>query len=72
MVDIRRWEDSGKWVEVDMDLCNGASDCALVCPADAYQVDNGVLGFVYIGDCMACGACQDQCPNDAILIHWAW
>ena len=72
MSNIKRWEDAGQWIEVDMDLCKGAGNCALACPSDAYLVGDGALEKVYIGDCSECGACQGACPHDAILNHWAW
>jgi len=72
MSNVKRWQEGDQWIEVDMDLCSGAGDCANACPSDAYQVGNGTLKMVYIADCSACGACQDQCPEEAILNHWAW
>jgi NAD-dependent dihydropyrimidine dehydrogenase PreA subunit len=72
MTNLKRWEDANQWIEVDMDLCTGAGDCANACPSDAYQISDGKLETVYIGDCSECGACQDECPHNAILSHWAW
>lgn len=67
-----RWEEADQWVEVDLALCNGAGQCAHICPADVYKIVDGEVKADSIGECVACGACQDVCPNDVILRHWAW
>jgi len=72
MADIRKWEDAGQWVEVDLDLCMGAAECVEVCPVGVYEVVEGKVRAENIGECIACGACEEVCPNDAILFHWAW
>ena len=72
MVDIKRFEDSEAWVETDLDLCAAAGDCVEVCPADVYDIVDGKVNADNIGECIECGACEDTCPNDAILKHWAW
>ena len=34
MSNVKRWEEADQWVEIDLGLCNGAGQCADVCPAD--------------------------------------
>ncbi len=72
MPDAKRWEKADQWVEIDLDLCNGAGACVDVCPVDVYQVVDGKVKADTIGECVECGACQGECPNNAILRHWAW
>lgn len=72
MANIRKWEDIDQWVEIDLDLCVGAAECVEVCPADVYEVIDGKVSAENIGECIECGACEDVCPNNAILFHWAW
>ncbi len=72
MPNAQRWEEADQWVEIDLKLCNGAGQCVDVCPADVYQVVDGKVKADNIVECIECGACQDVCPNNAILRHWAW
>ena len=72
MSNVKRWEEADQWVEIDLSLCNGAGNCADVCPESVYQVVDGKVKSDSIGECVECGACQDECPNNAILRHWAW
>jgi phytoene dehydrogenase-like protein/NAD-dependent dihydropyrimidine dehydrogenase PreA subunit len=67
-----RWEEADQWVEIDLSLCTGASQCSDVCPVGVYQVFDGKVKVDAIGECIGCGACQDICPSGAILRHWAW
>lgn len=72
MSNVKRWEEADQWVEIDLGLCTAAGQCADVCPADVYQVVEGKVKADNIGECVECGACQGECPNNAILRHWAW
>ena len=72
MPDAKRWGEADQWVEIDPGFCTGAAQCADVCPADVYQVVDGKVEAGNIGECVECGACQEECPSNAILRHWAW
>ena len=72
MTDIKRWETGGHFVEIDLDLCVAAAECLNVCPADVYDLVDGKVVAENIGECIACMACQDACPEKAILKHSAW
>ena len=72
MVKIKKWENEGHWVEVDLDLCIGAGECVRVCPVEVYELIDGIVISENIGACTDCSACQDVCPTNAILKHSAW
>jgi len=68
----KKWESNDHWVEINLDLCQGAGDCVEVCPVEVYDLDDGIVNATNIGECIDCMACQDICPYDAILKHSAW
>ncbi len=72
MTNIRKWEENENWVEIDLDLCTGVAECINVCPAEVYDLIDRKVIAENIGECIQCLACQDACPNNAILKHFAW
>ena len=72
MVNIKRWEDDDKWVEIDLDLCTGSGECVDVCPEECYEVVDGKVNANNIGACIECAACDGVCPNDALLDQNSW
>jgi NAD-dependent dihydropyrimidine dehydrogenase PreA subunit len=72
VAETKKWAEGDCFVEIDLALCKGDSKCADDCPADVYSVTDGKVIAENIGDCVACGACQGVCPNNAILSHSAW
>ena len=72
MANKKKWEDNGKWVEIDLDLCAGAAECVNVCPSEVYSLVDGKVVAENIGECVQCLACQGSCPANAILSHSAW
>jgi NAD-dependent dihydropyrimidine dehydrogenase PreA subunit len=72
MPNIKKWEETDHWVEIDLDLFIGAGECVNICPMSVYEIINGKLVANNIIECIECGACRDACPNKAILRHWAW
>lgn len=72
MPNVRKYENAGIWVEIDLDLCSGAGACVDVCPVGVYEVKSSKVNADKIGECAECGSCKDECPNGAILGHSAW
>ncbi|GBD83636.1 acetyl-CoA decarbonylase/synthase complex subunit gamma [bacterium BMS3Abin02] len=59
-------------VELLIDRCTGAAQCVLVCPRDVL-VMNGHIRKVEIvrpANCILCGACIVQCPEDALRFRF--
>jgi NAD-dependent dihydropyrimidine dehydrogenase PreA subunit len=48
--------------------CNGCGMCAAVCPHGVFAVTNRHASLVRLEACMECGACQVNCPTDAITV----
>ncbi|MCA9541843.1 MAG: 4Fe-4S binding protein [Myxococcales bacterium] len=60
-------------IELIEDRCTGAADCVQVCPRDVLQM-NGKRRLVEIRrpeQCIQCGACIVQCPEDALRFRYA-
>jgi NAD-dependent dihydropyrimidine dehydrogenase PreA subunit len=59
-------------VELVTDRCTGAAECVQVCPRDVLAM-NGPRRKVEIArpdDCIRCGACIVQCPEDALRFRF--
>jgi NAD-dependent dihydropyrimidine dehydrogenase PreA subunit len=42
--------------------------CADVCPHAVFAMDGQVVKVIRSENCMECGACQRNCPTDAIEV----
>lgn len=72
MADRVKFEDGEAWVTIDMDLCAGIAACVDVCPVECYKLVDGKVNADRIGECIECLACENICPEEAILEHFAW
>lgn len=43
--------------------------CIRVCPHQVFEQNGKVAELVHPADCMECGACQLNCPQDAIKVE---
>lgn len=61
-------EDRRLRIALDPEQCIGAGDCEEVCPVDVFDVDRLEHSATTsrIGNCVQCGACIVQCPEDAL------
>ncbi len=59
-------------IEVIDERCTGAADCVLVCPRGVLVMDGGrrKVELRHPVDCIQCGACIVQCPEDALRFRY--
>lgn len=55
-------------LELDADKCVGCLRCVEVCPHGVFVVEDGTARIVERDNCMECGACQNNCPSEAIRV----
>lgn len=56
-------------VTVDEVKCDGEGTCASVCPMNVYDIVDGKSKPNRAGDCIACMACSNACPTQAITVE---
>ncbi len=61
-------EDRLLRVELDLDRCEGRAICEQVCPKNCYEIDSQLhkARILEGSECVQCGACIVQCPEDAL------
>ncbi len=55
-------------LQFDQALCNNCVICTTVCPHAVFERNNGKVSLVRPENCMECGACQLNCPTEAIKV----
>ncbi|MGD2252526.1 MAG: ferredoxin family protein [Anaerolineales bacterium] len=57
-------------IQLDPDKCTGIWECYEVCPVACWKPDFAASKVILERpeDCIACGACVLQCPEDAITL----
>ena len=50
-------------------LCIGCELCVDVCPHEVFSMNHRKAELIHPDDCMECGACQLNCPTNAILVE---
>ncbi|KPJ49989.1 MAG: hypothetical protein AMJ38_02505, partial [Dehalococcoidia bacterium DG_22] len=61
-------EDRLLTVALDADKCEGRAICREVCPKARFQIDSKAhkASIISENECVQCGACIVQCPEDAL------
>lgn len=54
---------------VDKEKCEGCGNCVDVCPADVFELQEGVAVVVNGEACLECGTCVEECPPQAITLE---
>jgi NAD-dependent dihydropyrimidine dehydrogenase PreA subunit len=55
-------------VTIDQDLCEASGCCAMVCPEDVIEHEDGLTMIVDQARCTECWICVDNCVAGAIEI----
>jgi NAD-dependent dihydropyrimidine dehydrogenase PreA subunit len=55
-------------LELDAEKCVGCKRCTEVCPHGVFFIEDGKARIADRDNCMECGACQSNCPADAISV----
>ena len=53
---------------LDPEKCNGCRMCLMVCPHAVFGYENRKAVIADKDACMECGACEMNCPEDAITV----
>ena len=56
-------------LELDQEKCNGCRMCIIVCPHNVFTIENRKAVIMYKDRCMECGACEKNCPEQAITVR---
>lgn len=56
-------------LQLDQQKCNGCKMCTIVCPHDVFVMENKKAVIQNKDFCMECGACEKNCPENAITVR---
>jgi len=56
-------------LELDTLLCNGCRMCIRVCPHNVFEISDKKARIINRDYCMECGACEKNCPENAIKVR---
>lgn len=55
-------------LKLDAEKCNGCRMCLIVCPHAVFEMRDKIAVIVNKDACMECGACEQNCSEDAIEV----
>jgi len=65
---VDRISDTGEFIKINEEKCDGCGKCALICPMTLWKIrgDKAYLSDDYTDKCMECGSCWQICKNGAV------
>ena len=68
----KRIGDTGDFIQVDQEKCNGCGRCTIICIMNLWRLRDGVahLAEDYQEKCVECAACYSVCDPDAISFQY--
>jgi NAD-dependent dihydropyrimidine dehydrogenase PreA subunit len=63
-----RYLDNVTTLELDAAKCVGCTRCTQVCPHGVLMMAGKQVDIIDRDACMECGACQKNCPTDALTV----
>jgi NAD-dependent dihydropyrimidine dehydrogenase PreA subunit len=55
-------------IQINYDLCEASGVCAIVCPEDVMEYENGRISIINQPACTDCWICVENCTAGAIEI----
>lgn len=55
-------------IKIENDKCDGCGTCNDICPVSVFKIEDEKSKVVNLEECLACKACEVQCPNGAIEV----
>lgn len=55
-------------LQLDAEKCTGCKMCTIVCPHDVFAVVDKKAQIICRDYCMECGACEKNCPANALTV----
>ncbi len=56
-------------LKLDVAKCSGCLMCTIVCPQGVFVMEDKKAKIIDRNACMECGACAQNCPEDAISVR---
>ncbi len=56
-------------LDLDVAKCVGCERCVEVCPHGVFAIEDRKVRLIDRDSCMECGACQKNCPVEAISVE---
>ena len=63
-------EDTGDFIKINEEKCNGCANCIMICLASCFEIINKKAKIKSLETCMECASCWYVCMEGAIDFSW--